>query len=174
MVSRAFGDFSLKWPEGTAPPFEADWTRLKVTADPDIVIWPRPHVGVLAIMSDGLVETATNALKPLAHVGRDIYIALKTAHYDLAKAATVVNQRHAAAAPQPYDGDDLTMVLVDVGLKEAGAVQAAGGATLAAAAAAGPASGGAAIRVKSRKARPGKRNKTGKRTRLAKIFCLQG
>lgn len=180
MVSRAFGDFSLKWPEGTAAPFEADWTRMKVTADPDIVVWPRPHVGVLAIMSDGLVETATNALKPLAHVGRDIYVALKTSHYDLAKTATVVNQRHAAAGVatqgpgHPYDGDDLTMLLVDVGLKEAGAVQAAGGATLAAAAAAGPAVGGAAIRVKSRKARAGKRNKTGKRTRLAKIFCLQG
>jgi serine/threonine protein phosphatase PrpC len=177
MVSRAFGDFTLKWPEKADPPFESDWSKMKVTADPDIVIWQRPQVGVLAIMSDGLVETPTNALKPTAQVGRDIYVALKASHYDLTKAATITNNRHKLAntvGQEPYDGDDLSLVLVDVGLKEANAVQAAGGAAIAAAVAATQSATTQAIRVKSRKSRGGRRNKTGKKTRLAKIFCLQG
>lgn len=176
MVSRAFGDFTLKWPEKADPPFESDWSKMKITADPDIVIWQRPQVGVLAIMSDGLVETPTNALKPTAQVGRDIYVSLKASNYDLTKAATITNNRHKLAntvGNEPYDGDDLSLVLVDVGLKEANVVQAAGGAAIAAAVAATQAQT-QAVRVKSRKARGGRRNKTGKKTRLAKIFCLQG
>jgi len=172
MVSRAFGDFSLKFPENAAPPFEADWTKFKVTAYPDVTVWSRPTVGVLAIMSDGLVETETGVLKPHAQVAKDIQVALKDMKYDLMATAKAVNERHmrasVATTRRPYDGDDLSMILVDVGLKEANVVHAQGGGTLLAAAATAPVAG----KPKTRKARHTKRNKTGKRTRIAKIFCL--
>ena len=57
MVSRAFGDFSLKYQDMSRPPYGSDWTEMKVTAHPDIVVWDRPNSGLLALMSDGLLET---------------------------------------------------------------------------------------------------------------------
>lgn len=175
MVSRAFGDFSLKFPDLAAPPFEADWARFKVTAEPDVVIWPRPLLGVLAIMSDGFVETNTNALKPLAQVGKDIQVALKDSAFNLNAATALLATRHMEAAarssPGPYDGDDLSMILVDVGLQESNEttknlVGGGGSAAVALAAAS------SATRPKTRKARAGRRNRTGKKSRLAKIFCV--
>jgi serine/threonine protein phosphatase PrpC len=186
MVSRAFGDFSLKFPNFNQPPFEADWTAFKVTAAPDIVVLPRPQIGVLAIMSDGLVETATSALKPLAQVSRELQLSLKESGFNLTKAAQLGVQRHVAASvgsapPSTYDGDDLSLVLVDVGLKEAKRLQqAAGGegntmsptaaATILAAAAAA-----AAARPKTRAVRQRvgpRKNRTAKRSRLMRIFTL--
>ena len=62
MVSRAFGDFSMKFANGNRPTeaeWSADWSNgFRVVADPDIVVVPRPAGGaLLAIYSDGLVET---------------------------------------------------------------------------------------------------------------------
>ena len=171
MVSRAFGDFSLKWEEGAPPPFETmNWAKMKVTAYPDTVVWPRPELGVLAIMSDGLVETPTGGNKPTAQVARDIHKALQERSYNLPFTAETALRKHVAtsvgSSRGKYDGDDLTLVLVDVGLREthAGNVQQDGGAALAAALAA------AAARPKSKKARHGRRNRTGKRGRMVKIY----
>lgn len=172
MVSRAFGDFSLKWPEGAPPPFESDWSRMKVTAYPDISIWTRPDHGVLAIMSDGLVETASGSLKPTAQVAKDIFMALQENAYNLPFTATTVLKRHVASSVgsmrSKYDGDDLTLVIVDVGLRDAreGSAEAAkqaGGVAAAVAAA-------AAAKPKTRRAKHGRRSRTGKKGRLVKMF----
>jgi serine/threonine protein phosphatase PrpC len=171
MVSRAFGDFSLKWPEGTEPPFEtANWSKMKVTALPDVAVWPRPENGVLAIMSDGLVETPAGTHKPTARVARDIHLALLEKKYNLPFTAETVLRKHVmgfvGSSRTGYDGDDLTLVLVDVGLRESRAetVKQDGGAAAVAAAAA------AAARPKSRKVRIGRRNRTGKRAVITKIY----
>jgi serine/threonine protein phosphatase PrpC len=125
MVSRAFGDFSIKFPDPKSrphgiknpPPYDADWTQMKVTAHPDFVVWERPESAVLALMSDGLVETDTTALKPLQQVAADVFKVLKDNAYDLPKTASAAVKAHvAASAPHGgYDGDDLSLVLVDVG-----------------------------------------------------------
>lgn len=178
MVSRAFGDFSLKFSPAAPPPFNIDWTKMKVTAAPDVVIVERPQIGVMAIMSDGLVETSTHLLKPLNQVAREFQISLKTAGFNLTNASTAALQRHVAASvgsagPGAYDGDDLSLILVDVGLKAArnqlggAAVSQSNVASVLAAAAA------AAARPKTRKVKLIRRNKTGKKGRLLKIFTLQ-
>ncbi len=130
MVSRAFGDFSIKFPDLRKPPFEADWTQMKVTAHPDILVMERPENGLLAIMSDGLVETESTALKALPLVAADIYKALKATSYDLPAAAKAVVAAHvrASGSPKDYDGDDLSLVLVDVGTQRGGAAQTGGAA----------------------------------------------
>ncbi len=175
MVSRAFGDFSMKWDEGAPPPFQsADWTAMKVTALPDTVVWVRPKHGVLALMSDGLVETDNGPSKPIADIARAVHGALKRRSYNLPFAAEDVLRAHVQASVgssrSKYDGDDLTLVLVDVGLNltDAGAVEAGDAAARAAALAA------AANRPRSRKMLRGRRGKTGKRSRITKIFLTSG
>ncbi len=171
MVSRAFGDFSIKFPNIRNPPYNADWTQMKVTAHPDFVVWERPETGLLALMSDGLVETNTNILKPLPHVAADIFKALQVSAYDLPRAATAVVAAHVKASagsnPADYDGDDLSIMLVDVGKS---AVSQTGG------------SAANTIRTvlnqmtakpKSRKAKRLRRNKTGKTNALIKAFELK-
>jgi serine/threonine protein phosphatase PrpC len=130
MVSRAFGDFSIKFPDLRKPPFEADWKQMKVTAHPDILVMERPENGVMAIMSDGLVETDTNTLKALPLVAADVFKALKATSYDLPAAAKAVIAGHVRASgpPKDYAGDDLSLILVDVGTQKGGAAQT-GGAT---------------------------------------------
>jgi serine/threonine protein phosphatase PrpC len=115
-VSRAFGDFSLNW-KGKVPPAGADWTRMKVTADPDVMVWDRPEVGVLAIMSDGLVETDSATLKPLPEIAHDIQKNLIHTSYDLKKTSerTVVEHARHSANGRRYSGDDLSIILIDVG-----------------------------------------------------------
>jgi serine/threonine protein phosphatase PrpC len=175
MVSRAFGDFSMKWEEGCPPPFQTvDWTKMKVTAQPDTLVWARPKHGVLAIMSDGLVETDNGPCKPVTDVARAVHGALKRKNYNLPFSAEEVLRNHVRASVgsshMKYDGDDLTLVLVDVGLSQtdAQAMEQGDEAARAAAAAA------AAARPKSRKALRGKRGKTGKRSRITKIFLTSG
>jgi serine/threonine protein phosphatase PrpC len=172
MVSRAFGDFSLKYDDRKPPPFEADWTRFKVTAYPDVTVWSRPTVGVLAIMSDGFVETDSGILKPTAAVAKDIMEALKGVNMNLQEAAALAAKRHViasvkGASPKTYDGDDLSMVLVDVGSQHAAAAQIGGAAAQRAVAAVAAA---AAMRPKTRHAHKGRRNKTGKKARIIKIL----
>jgi serine/threonine protein phosphatase PrpC len=175
MVSRAFGDFSMKWEEGRAPPFQTvDWTKMKVTAQPDTVVWPRPKHGVLAIMSDGLVETDNASCKPILDVARAVHGAMKRRSYNLPFSAEEVLRNHVRASVgsshMKYDGDDLTLVLVDVGLSQTNAQAVLEGDEAARAAAAAA----AAARPKSRKVFRGKRGKTGKRSRITKIFLTSG
>jgi serine/threonine protein phosphatase PrpC len=149
-VSRAFGDFSMNW-KGRQPPAGADWTQMKVTAHPDVVVWKRPELGLLAIMSDGLVETNSSTLKPVEQVARDIQKALDVTSFNLKGAADHVLQGHMKESGMPYDGDDLSMILIDVG---GGAVALAEGG--------GP-------RPMTRKGKK-RRSKTGKKNRIIKIF----
>lgn len=117
MVSRAFGDFSLKFADGHQPEFNKNWAAdFCVTADPEVVIVPRPERGLLAIMSDGLVESLVDDLKPMTEVASSIHQALMTKK-GLEEAAKDVIHRHileSASGPEDYEGDDLTLVLMDV------------------------------------------------------------
>jgi len=161
-VARAFGDFSLSW-RGATPPAGADWTKMKITAHPDVVCWKRPELGVLAIMSDGLVESDSAVLKPLAQVAHDIQKGLEANQYNLKKAADAVVRGHVLEQRErgPYQGDDLSLILVDVGL---GAGQAGG-------AVPHHLVQGLLVPQKppTRKARR-RRARTGKKTQLIKIF----
>jgi serine/threonine protein phosphatase PrpC len=176
MVSRAFGDFSIKFPDPkskpygikTPPPYDADWTQMKVTAHPDFVVWERPESGLLALMSDGMVETDTTALKPLPQVAADIFKALKDTMYDLPKTATAAVKAHvAASAPHgDYDGDDLSLLIVDVG--KGGSSLIGGGSAAAAAAAVTKMTAG-----KPNTRRQGKKkSRTMKTNRLIKMFTV--
>ena len=121
MVSRAFGDFSLKYPDMENPPYGADWAQMKVTAHPDFVVWERPESGLLALMSDGMVETETTALKPLQQVAADIFKVLRGVSFDLAMGAEGVVKAHVAeSGGADYDGDDLSIMIVNVGRPQAG------------------------------------------------------
>ncbi len=172
MVSRAFGDFSLKFDTDQPIPESADWSKFAVTAEPEVVVWERPEQGVLAIMSDGMVETDTSALKPLSLVAKELQMAIKSTELNLPRAAEAATTAHVAAAtrgrrPNTYDGDDLSLILVDIGRRAANTTPTAGG-------------GSALVNTiqtllskpKTRRARGGRRNKTGKKNRLIKIVTL--
>lgn len=152
-VARAFGDFSLNW-TGNTPPAGADWTKMKVPAHPDVVVWERPATGLLAIMSDGLVETDSATLKPLAQIAYDIKKSLESSAYNLKKAADAVLKGHMGTGR--YDGDDLSIILVDVGLGGEDSAEVMTG-------------GQKAPKPPTRKAK-GKRRRTEKQNRLIKIF----
>jgi serine/threonine protein phosphatase PrpC len=114
-VARAFGDFSLNW-KGKVPPAGADWAKMKVTAHPDVMVWKRPDVGLLAIMSDGLVESDSSTLKPLAQVAHDIQKGLEASSYNLKGAAEKVVANHVRqGGGRRYSGDDLSLILINVG-----------------------------------------------------------
>jgi serine/threonine protein phosphatase PrpC len=169
MVSRAFGDFSIKFPDLKNPPYGSDWTQMKVTAHPDILVMERPGSGVLAIMSDGLVETDTTILKPLSQVAVDIFNALKANSHDLPAAARTVVSRHVRAScgsnPKDYDGDDLSLVLVDVGKTSASQVGGSSSTVVIQSAL-----NSINNRILSRKSKGKRRNKTNKTNRLIKMF----
>jgi serine/threonine protein phosphatase PrpC len=165
MVSRAFGDFSLKFSDTQKPPYDSDWTQMKVTAHPDIMIWERPESGVLAIMSDGLVETETTALKPLPQVAANIYKALKANRYDLPMTAVAATKAHVAESvgteEDDYDGDDLSLLIVNVGRGSAPGER--------------PSSAPAVVmtaKPKTRKMKGKKKAKTMKANRLIKMFTV--
>ena len=167
MVSRAFGDFSLKFPNIRNPPYESDWTQMKVTAHPDFVVWERPESGLLALMSDGMVETETTALKPLPQVAADIFKGLKDNSFDLPRTADTVVRAHVAASVavtrDAYDGDDLSLLIVDVG--RGGSSPIGGGGLVA-----------AVTKMTAGKARTrkssGKKARTMKTNRLIKMFTM--
>jgi hypothetical protein len=114
-------------------------------------------------MSDGLVESDSAVLKPLAQVAHDIQKGLEANQYNLKKAADAVVRGHVLEQRErgPYQGDDLSLILVDVGL---GAGQAGG-------AAPHQLVQGLLVPQKppTRKARR-RRARTGKKTQLIKIF----
>jgi serine/threonine protein phosphatase PrpC len=177
MVSRAFGDFSLKFDPTKPPPFEADWSRLKVSPFPDVVAWERPETGILAVMSDGLVETDAGPLKPHAQVAQDIRGVLGANGYNLPKTAEEVVRRHVqeaikGARPATYDGDDLSLILVDVGrrdVRSAAAAVPAGGAQTAAAS---TIANFLLNKARTRKVKHGRRNRTGKKHRIVKFIGI--
>lgn len=157
-VARAFGDFSLNW-KGKTPPANADWTKMKVTAHPDVMVWDRPETGVLAIMSDGLVESDSPTLKPLAQVAHDIQRGLEASSYNLKGAADKVVMNHVRhSGGRKYSGDDLSLILVNVGtgtVIEGGAAQVP------------------AVKLQkppTRKSKGRRRIRTEKQSRLIKIF----
>jgi serine/threonine protein phosphatase PrpC len=150
-VSRAFGDFSLSMKGGKLD-FAADWTKMKVTAHPDVMVWERPIHGILAIMSDGLVEGDTTLFKPLEEVSRAIYDGLVTHTNDLNGAAKYVVNHHTKQHPR-YDGDDLSLILVNVG---GGTVVHKGGKPV--------------VKPPTRKSKGRRRIRTEKTNRLIKIF----
>jgi serine/threonine protein phosphatase PrpC len=150
-VSRAFGDFSLSMTGGKMD-MAADWTKMKVTAHPDVMVWERPAQGILAIMSDGLVEGDTTLFKPLEEVSRVIYDGLVEHSNDLNATAKYVVQKHTKMHPR-YDGDDLSLVLVNVG---GGRVAHKGGK--------------ATVKPPTRKVKGRRRIRTEKTNRLIKIF----
>lgn len=166
MVSRAFGDFTIKFPDLENPPFESDWTKMKVTAHPDILVMERPANGLLAIMSDGMVETDTTVLKALPLVAADIYKALIANSYDLSATAKAVITAHVKASantPKEYDGDDLSLILVHVGTQAGLQV---GGSKDAIRSALNTLD----TRVRSFKVKKKKKVKTAKMNRLIKVF----
>lgn len=120
-------------------------------------------------MSDGLVETLAGPLKPLQQVAADIKFALEKNALDLPRSAELTVRRHVAEAtrgarPESYDGDDLSIILVDVGKQTASLRQVqAGGDSLAILSS-------LSTRARTRKGRMGRRNKTGKRNRVVKIL----
>lgn len=169
MVSRAFGDFGIKFRDMKNPPYTSDWRQMKVTAHPDVIVWDRPDHALLAIMSDGLVESDTIALKPLPQVAADIFRSLKSTEYDLPAAAQGVLAGHVHAAvgshASRYDGDDLSIILADVG-------RLGGSRTVISAT---PTEIKTAIqsmtaKPQTRKFRRGQKGKTGKMNRLVKMF----
>jgi len=161
-VARAFGDFSLNW-TGSSPPEGADWSKMKVTSHPDVVIWERPATGLLAIMSDGLVETEGDTMKPLEQVAHDIFVALNAQNKNLSATVKSVLQGHVEESVRitrsRYSGDDLSMILVNVGVGDVHQ----GGATQIVAAAVEH------VKPPTRKAKR-LRKKTAKKNRLIKIF----
>ena len=150
-VSRAFGDFSLSMTNGKMD-MAADWTKMKVTAHPDVMVWERPAQGILALMSDGLVEGDTTLFKPLEEVSRAIYDGLVEHSNDLNATAKYVTQKHTKLHPR-YDGDDLSLILVNVG---GGKVAHKGGKPVA--------------KPPTRKSKGRKRIRTEKTNRIIKIF----
>ena len=119
-------------------------------------------------MSDGMVETDTTALKPLPQVAADLFKALKDNAYDLPKTATAAVKAHvAASAPRgDYDGDDLSLLIVDVG--RGGSSPVGGGSAAAAAAAVIKMTAG-----KPNTRRQGKKkSRTMKTNRLIKMFTV--
>jgi serine/threonine protein phosphatase PrpC len=172
MVSRAFGDFSLKYPDMSRPPYGSDWTEMKVTAHPDIVVWDRPNSGLLALMSDGLVETETTTLKPLPQVAAEVFKALKDNRMDLPRTAGAAVKAHVmesikASGGGSYDGDDLSIMLVDVGRAAVVSTTQTGGVAQVKQAVAVM-----TAKPKSRKMKGNKKAKTMKTNRIIKMFTV--
>lgn len=165
MVSRAFGDFSMKFANGNRPTeseWAADWSSgFRVVADPDIVIVPRPAGGaVLAIYSDGLVETLDgDKYRSYEDVVQGIVAENKGGPDVLEQCAKRCIEKQVASFvndPSDYSGDDVTLVLVHLpGL----AVTA-------------PVIGGSAAAGQTRKNKIGHRRTRSNKKRMARSFYI--
>jgi serine/threonine protein phosphatase PrpC len=128
-IPRAFGDFEFKVHPASN---HSDQSAMKVTAHPTIESWERPAKGILALMSDGLVEPPPSRLTFFREeeIAEDISTAMKAAAGDLQRAAELVVKNHAERyhsadrGASSYKGDDLSLILVDM---EAGAENPTGG-----------------------------------------------
>ena len=165
MVSRAFGDFSMKFANGNRPTeseWAADWSSgFRVVADPDIVIVPRPSGGaLLAIYSDGLVETLDgDKYRSYEDVVQGIVAENKGGPDVLEQCAKRCIEKQVASFvndPSDYSGDDVTLVLVHLpGL----AVSA-------------PVIGGSAAAGQTRKNKIGHRRTRSNKKRMARSFYI--
>ena len=122
MVSRAFGDFSMKFKNGNKPTeqeWAADWTTdFCVVADPDIVVIPRPvGGGLMAMYSDGLVETPDgDHYKDYPQIVKEIMGAYgsDSSLEECAKTCIQAQVSSFVADPKEYNGDDITLVLIQL------------------------------------------------------------
>jgi len=114
------------------------------------------------------VETDTAALKALPLVAADIFKALKENAYDLPATAKAVVAGHVKASgnSKDYDGDDLSLILVDVGTQRGGAAQVGGAGVEVIRSALNTLDN----RARSFKAKKKKKVKTAKVNRLIKVF----
>jgi serine/threonine protein phosphatase PrpC len=164
MVSRAFGDFSMKFANGNRPTeseWAADWSSgFRVVADPDIVIVPRPAGGaLLAIYSDGLVETTDgDKYRSYEDVVRGIVAENKGPDMLEQCAKRCIEKQVASFVndPSDYSGDDVTLVLVHL----PGLVVSA------------PVIGGSAAAGQTRKNRIGHRRTRSNKKRMARSFYI--
>jgi len=163
MVSRAFGDFSMKFKNGNKPTEEewaANWAAdFCVVADPDIVVIPRPvGGGLMAIYSDGLVETPDgDHYKSYPQVVKEIMGEYKGADALEVCAKACIQKQVASfvADPKEYGGDDITLVLIQLPALTVSA----------------PAIGGGAA-AQTRRHRVGHRRTRSNKKRLAKSFYI--
>jgi serine/threonine protein phosphatase PrpC len=122
-IPRAFGDFEFKVHPASN---HSNQSAMKVTAHPTVESWERPAKGILALLSDGLVEPPPNRSTFFREeeVAEDIATGIRAAAGDLQRAAELVVKNHAERyrtadrGAHTYKGDDLSLVLVDL---EAGA-----------------------------------------------------
>jgi serine/threonine protein phosphatase PrpC len=116
-VSRAFGDFSLKFENSKIP--ELNKTLIHdvcVTADPEIIVIPRPQKGIIVLCSDGLIDTPEGKFRKNSDVAKAIQEKIKEMG-DLTKAADAVIQTQVSeftVNPAEYDADDISLVLIDI------------------------------------------------------------
>lgn len=122
MVSRAFGDFSLKFKNGNKPTEEewnANWaTDFCVVAEPDIIVVPR-HMddAILAIFSDGFVETPEGTRYKTYQENVKEMMAEYDGPHALEQCAKTCIQKQVASFvdnPAEYTGDDITLVLISL------------------------------------------------------------
>ena len=115
MVSRAFGDFSLKFENERVPEFNKDWSKdFRIVADPEIIVIPRPAKGCLVISSDGLVDTPDGSFRTANEIATDVFKLLPLGDLNtVAKQITTNQMRNFSDLPSEYDADDITVVLVD-------------------------------------------------------------
>lgn len=156
MVSRAFGDFSMKFENPKVP--ETNKTLIHdvcVTADPEIIVIPRPQKGIIALCSDGLVDTPDGEIRENSVVAKIIQEKIKQLG-NLTKAAEAVIQAQVSeftTNPEEYDADDIVLLLIDITI-------------------APPVKGGSKA-PSTRKVKPRGRPKTGKRkSSLPKTFMI--
>ena len=161
MVSRAFGDFSMKFKNGNKPTDQemaANWaTDFCVVADPDIVVIPRPASGLVAIFSDGFVETPEgDHYKSYPENVKEIMAAYGGPDSLEVCAKTCIKKQVASFEQETYTGDDITLILINLAVP-ASAVTA-------------PVIGGGAAHT--RKNRVGHRRTRSNKKRLAKSFYI--
>jgi len=119
MVSRAFGDFSMKFKNAEIPEMNKNWTTdFCVSAEPDILSFSRNpgSKGILAIFSDGLLDTESGELKEIEEIGKMVYNALKLPGNDYSHVARNVINNHVSSLSSPYTGDDTTLLLINIGV----------------------------------------------------------
>uniref|UniRef100_A0A6C0JYV7 PPM-type phosphatase domain-containing protein n=1 Tax=viral metagenome TaxID=1070528 RepID=A0A6C0JYV7_9ZZZZ len=156
MVSRAFGDFSLKFQNERVPEFDKNWAKdFRVVADPEIIVIPRPARGYLAICSDGLVDKPDGEFRTPNEIANEIVgLGLSDDLNSLAKQLIYNQVKVYADSPAEYsasDADDITLVLVDFSKSLRG---------------------GAAITRKARRKRKANTKKTSTSATLPKTFLI--
>jgi len=118
MVSRAFGDFSLKFKNEKIPEFDKNWAKdFRVVADPEIIVIPRPDRGYLAICSDGLVDKPDGTFRTPNEIATEIVGIHSENLNDVAKQVIHNQTKVYSESLSEYsksDADDITLVLIDI------------------------------------------------------------